>query len=68
MKDLLALSSKARLKLMADSQDLEVLIRYLWVEDKHSLAVSTKKSLNSTWTNLQLAEKGGDITLSLIPL
>ncbi|KFZ20126.1 hypothetical protein V501_00286 [Pseudogymnoascus sp. VKM F-4519 (FW-2642)] len=36
LKDLLALSSKARPKPMADSQDLEVLIRYLWVEDKHS--------------------------------
>ncbi|KAL5351917.1 hypothetical protein ACLOAV_003779 [Pseudogymnoascus australis] len=36
LKDLLALSSKARLKPMADSQDLEVLICYLWVEDKHS--------------------------------
>ena len=36
LKELLGLSRASRPKLVADSQDLEMLLRYLWLEDKHN--------------------------------
>jgi len=35
MKDELGLSRKTREKHMAELQELDVLIKYLWVEDRH---------------------------------